>query len=141
MRTQPTDTVTDRSAERAPGRPRQADVEPRSYEAVLAVFGEQQQAVTPDALQGRMNGTKRSVNRAMIVVGAPVGGVLADAVGYRPVLWAGAAGFAVVAAGLAASPFRQARHGDPAGAPATDGATPKSRRGLGGSSGGAPPTP
>jgi len=72
-----------------------------------------QQAVTPDALQGRMNGTKRSVNRAMIVVGAPLGGVLADAVGYRPVLWIGAAGFAVVAAGLAASPFREARHGEP----------------------------
>ncbi|PFG41067.1 putative MFS family arabinose efflux permease [Georgenia soli] len=75
------------------------------------------QAVTPDAFQGRTNATRRSVNRAMIVVGAPLGGVLADAVGYRPVLWAGAAGFAVVAAGLAASPFREARHGEPQGTP------------------------
>src|SRR5690606_25693073 len=35
------------------------------------------QAVTPDALQGRMNTSIRSVNRAMIVVGAPLGGILA----------------------------------------------------------------
>ena len=44
------------------------------------------QSVTPDELQGRTNATRRSVNRAMIVVGAPLGGFLADAVGYRPVL-------------------------------------------------------
>ena len=50
------------------------------------------QAVTPDELQGRMNTTIRSVNRAMIVVGAPLGGFLADAFGYRPVLWVGVAG-------------------------------------------------
>ncbi len=55
------------------------------------------QAVTPDELQGRMNTTMRSVNRAMIVVGAPVGGLLADAIGYRPTLWIAIVGFAVVA--------------------------------------------
>jgi hypothetical protein len=38
------------------------------------------QAVTPDALLGRMNTTMRSINRAMIVVGAPAGGFLADAI-------------------------------------------------------------
>ncbi|MEJ7689647.1 MAG: MFS transporter [Nocardioidaceae bacterium] len=70
------------------------------------------QAVTPDELQGRMNTTMRSVNRAMIVVGAPAGGLLADAIGYRPTLWIATAGFAVVAVTLAASPFRHARHGD-----------------------------
>ncbi len=70
------------------------------------------QPVTPDALQGRMNTTMRSVNRAMIVVGAPLGGLLADAVGYRPIMWIATAGFALVAAALAASPFRHARHGD-----------------------------
>ncbi len=70
------------------------------------------QSVTPDALQARMNTTMRSVNRAMIVVGAPRGGMAADAFGYRPVLWLGVAGFVLVTIALAASPFRHARHGD-----------------------------
>ncbi|GAA3727899.1 MFS transporter [Leifsonia bigeumensis] len=70
------------------------------------------QSVTPDALQGRMNTSIRSVNRAMIVIGAPLGGVLAEAIGYREALWIGIAGFVVVAIGLAVSPFRRARHGD-----------------------------
>ncbi|WP_248582777.1 MFS transporter [Nocardioides sp. InS609-2] len=68
------------------------------------------QAATPDALQGRMNTTMRSVNRAMIVVGAPVGGLLADALGFRPVMWIGAAGLVLVALALALSPFRHAVH-------------------------------
>jgi predicted MFS family arabinose efflux permease len=71
-----------------------------------------QQAITPDELQGRMNTTRRSVNRAMIVVGAPLGGLLADSLGYRPVMVLAVAGFAVVAVALAASPLRHARHGD-----------------------------
>ena len=70
------------------------------------------QAVTPDALQGRMNTTMRSLNRAMIVVGAPLGGVIADRFGYRPALWIAAGGFLLVSLALAASPFRQARHGE-----------------------------
>ena len=70
------------------------------------------QAVTPDALQGRMNTTMRSLNRAMIVIGAPLGGLLTDWIGYRPTLWIAAVGFALVAAALAASPFRHARHGE-----------------------------
>jgi MFS family permease len=67
------------------------------------------QAVTPDGLQGRTNTTMRSVNRAMVVVGAPLGGVLADAAGFRPALWVSAAGIATVALALVASPFRAAR--------------------------------
>lgn len=67
------------------------------------------QAVTPDRLQGRMNTTMRSLNRAMVVVGAPMGGLLADAFGYRVMLWAAAAGFGAVALALAASGFRNAR--------------------------------
>jgi predicted MFS family arabinose efflux permease len=63
------------------------------------------QAATPDRLQGRMNATRRSVNRAMIVVGAPLGGVLGDAFGFRPVLWAAACGFALTAVGLALARF------------------------------------
>ncbi len=70
------------------------------------------QAVTPDRLQGRMNITMRSVNRAMIVIGAPLGGLLADIIGYRPMLWIIAGGFTAVAAGLGASRYRTARLGD-----------------------------
>lgn len=63
------------------------------------------QAVTPDGLQGRMNATIRSINRAMIVVGAPLGGFLADAAGFHTALWVGIAGLAVTAVGLACPPF------------------------------------
>jgi MFS family permease len=66
------------------------------------------QAITPDHLQGRSNATRRSINRAMIVIGAPLGGVLADALGYRPTLYATAAAFALVAAALALTPYRRA---------------------------------
>ena len=71
-----------------------------------------QQAVTPDRLQARMNITKRSVNRGMIVVGAPLGGLLGDRLGFRTMLVAAAVGFAVVALALAVSPFRSARVDD-----------------------------
>jgi predicted MFS family arabinose efflux permease len=70
------------------------------------------QSITPDHLQGRSNATRRSINRAMIVIGAPLGGVLADAVGYRPMLYAAAVGFVLVAASLAVSPYRHARFDD-----------------------------
>jgi MFS family permease len=74
------------------------------------------QSITPDQLQGRTNATRRSVNRAMIVIGAPLGGVLADAAGYRPMLYAAAVGFTLVAAGLAVTPYRQARLDEPVSA-------------------------
>ena len=48
------------------------------------------QLVTPDELQARTNTTLRSINRAVVVVVAPVAGVLADAVGIRPMLVAAA---------------------------------------------------
>ena len=70
------------------------------------------QAVTPDGMQGRRTGIMRSVNRAMIVIGAPIGGILADGIGYRPVMWIAVAGFALVATLLGLSRFRHARHGD-----------------------------
>ncbi len=67
------------------------------------------QAVTPDRLQARTNATMRSINRAAVVVGAPLGGLVADSLGYGPALWLCAGG--VMAAGLAllASPFRTVR--------------------------------
>jgi MFS family permease len=67
------------------------------------------QAITPDRLQGRSNATMRSINRAMVVVGAPLGGLLADALGFRIVLWFSVAGFLMVAAALSATPYRSAR--------------------------------
>ena len=68
------------------------------------------QLVTPDELQARTNTTLRSINRAVIVVVAPIAGVLADAVGIRPMLVVAAVVFALVAAGLASSPFRTCEH-------------------------------
>lgn len=72
------------------------------------------QSITPDRLQGRSNATRRSINRAMIVIGVPLGGLLADTVGYRPMLYAAAVGFGLVAASLAVSPYRHARIDDTA---------------------------
>jgi len=70
------------------------------------------QAVTPDALQGRMNATMRSINRAALVIGAPIGGLLADAIGFRPTILIGVGGLVVSLVIMAASPFRGARHGE-----------------------------
>jgi MFS family permease len=67
------------------------------------------QLITPDALQARTNTSLRSLNRAVMVVVAPLAGVLADAWGIRPLLLVAASVFALVAAGLAATPFRSAR--------------------------------
>jgi MFS family permease len=66
------------------------------------------QAVTPDRLQARMNATMRSFNRAAVVLGAPLGGLVATTLGFRVALWTAAAGMALAALALATSPFRQA---------------------------------
>lgn len=66
------------------------------------------QTVTPDRLLARTNGTMRSLNRAAVVVGAPLGGLLADSVGIRPALWVTVAGLAASGLLLLASPFRRA---------------------------------
>lgn len=49
-----------------------------------------QQAVTPDRLVARMSATKRSINRGMIVLGAPLGGVLATLTSTSIALWVAA---------------------------------------------------
>ena len=67
------------------------------------------QLITPDELQARTNTTLRSLNRAVIVVVAPLTGILADAWGIRPMLVLAAGIFALVAAGLGASSFRDVR--------------------------------
>ena len=67
------------------------------------------QALTPDGLQARTNTTMRSLNRAVIVIVSPLAGLVADRLGYAPMLAAAAAIFAVAALTLAVSPFRRAR--------------------------------
>ncbi|WP_026554040.1 MFS transporter [Arthrobacter sp. 35W] len=67
------------------------------------------QAVTPDRLMARMSATMRSVNRGMIVLGAPLGGLAATVLGSAPVLWAAAAFLLAAALVLLFSPFASAR--------------------------------
>jgi MFS family permease len=67
------------------------------------------QLVTPDELQARTNTTLRSLNRAVMVVAAPLAGILADERGIRPTLLTAAAVFALVSLRLALSSFRTAR--------------------------------
>ncbi|KRE95612.1 MFS transporter [Nocardioides sp. Soil774] len=67
------------------------------------------QLVTPDELQARTNTTLRSLNRAVVVVVAPVAGLLADAVGMQTMLVVAAVIFGAVALGLASTTFRTAR--------------------------------
>jgi MFS family permease len=67
------------------------------------------QLFTPDELQASTNTTLRSFNRAVMVVIAPLAGILADAWGIRPTLLVAAAVFALVSSGLAASSFRTVR--------------------------------
>ncbi|WP_147918103.1 MFS transporter [Ruania zhangjianzhongii] len=66
------------------------------------------QLITPDELQARTNTTMRSMNRAVVVIVAPVAGVLAEVVGIVPVLGASVVVFTLTAVGLWFSPFRHA---------------------------------
>jgi len=67
------------------------------------------QLVTPDVLQARTNTTLRSLNRAVVVIVAPIAGILADAWGIRSMLAVAAVTFALAAGGLAATSFRSVR--------------------------------
>nr|WP_198151511.1 MFS transporter [Kibdelosporangium sp. MJ126-NF4]CEL15963.1 major facilitator superfamily MFS_1 [Kibdelosporangium sp. MJ126-NF4]CTQ93887.1 major facilitator superfamily MFS_1 [Kibdelosporangium sp. MJ126-NF4] len=67
------------------------------------------QTITPDRLQGRMNATMRSINRGMIVVGAPLGGLLADTLGVGVALWIAIGGLVAQAVAISATKFRHAR--------------------------------
>ncbi|GEK23176.1 MFS transporter [Cellulomonas xylanilytica] len=71
------------------------------------------QTATPDRLQGRMNATMRSVNRAMIVVAAPLGGLLGDALGYGWALVVAGSALVLTALVTLGSRLRGARLGDP----------------------------
>lgn len=67
------------------------------------------QTVTPDALQGRMNATIRSLNWGLRTVGAPLGGVLGDHLGYRPAFAVATAIYTAAALAMTLSPYRTAR--------------------------------
>ena len=66
----------------------------------------------PDELQARTNTSLRALNRGVVVVVAPLAGVLADAWSIVGVLALAAGGFAVVTLALAATPFRRVRAAD-----------------------------
>lgn len=67
------------------------------------------QALTPDSLQGRTNTTMRAFNRAVMVIMAPLAGLMAVQIGSRVSLLAAGAVFAIAALILLASPFRRAQ--------------------------------
>ncbi|WP_295791831.1 MFS transporter [uncultured Microbacterium sp.] len=70
------------------------------------------QAAAPDALQGRMNSTIRTVNRVVFFVGALLAGVLATLLGSHAAIGIAAVVFAVAALVIVVSPLRRARHDD-----------------------------
>lgn len=66
------------------------------------------QAVTPDKLIARMSATRRSMNRGMIVLGAPLGGFVATITSSSIALWAAAGVMLLSASMLLFSKFRNA---------------------------------
>jgi MFS family permease len=68
------------------------------------------QALTPDELQARTNITMRSFNRAVMVVAAPLGGLLAVQTSNRFALGCAAIIFAAVVVLLLVSPIRSLRY-------------------------------
>ncbi|WP_045076158.1 MFS transporter [Psychromicrobium lacuslunae] len=68
--------------------------------------------VTPVRLLTRLSATMRSINRSMIVIGAPLGGFLAATLGYSWVFWIVAAGFALSRGWLWLSGFAAASYTD-----------------------------
>lgn len=67
------------------------------------------QAVTPDALLGRVNGTMRSANRTMAAIGALAGGIAATLLGVQSTLFGIVGVFAVAFIIAVRSPLRLAR--------------------------------
>lgn len=69
------------------------------------------QAETPRPLQGRVNASRRTVNRSVAVVGALLGGLLASALDYRGALALAVGVFLVATLVAVRSPVRGARLG------------------------------
>jgi MFS family permease len=70
------------------------------------------QSVAPDAIQGRMNSTIRTVNRVVFFFGSLLAGLLATFLDYRVTLGIGAAIFVVAAVVVILSPLYGSRHGE-----------------------------
>ena len=68
-----------------------------------------QQHVTPSHLQGRMNATMRSINRSVVVIGAPLGGAIADGLGFLTALWISITGLALCGLWFSLSSMRKAQ--------------------------------
>jgi MFS family permease len=65
------------------------------------------QALTPDELLGRVNATRRSINRTMAALGALIAGLLVGLIGDRPTLIVTVIAFAAAALTAALSPLRE----------------------------------
>lgn len=70
------------------------------------------QATAPDAMQGRMNSTIRTINRIVFLIGALLAGLLATLLGYRVTIGIAAIIFAIAAMIVLLSPLRNVRHTD-----------------------------
>ncbi|MEQ2525588.1 MFS transporter [Robertmurraya yapensis] len=70
------------------------------------------QFVTPSHLQGRMNATLRSINRSFVVIGAPLGGLIADQLGSRTALSVSLIGLTLCGLWFSFSPMRHAQIAD-----------------------------
>ncbi|GAK40580.1 hypothetical protein TCA2_3070 [Paenibacillus sp. TCA20] len=65
------------------------------------------QYVTPPHLQGRMNATLRSINRSAVVIGAPLGGGLAEHLGFTTAVWIPLVGLAICGLWFSLSSIRK----------------------------------
>ena len=65
------------------------------------------QTLTPDELLGRVNATRRSINRTMAAFGALIGGLLVGLIGDRLTLVAAVVTFLAAALVAALSPLRE----------------------------------
>ncbi len=70
------------------------------------------QALTPDELLGRVNATRRSVNKTAAALGALIAGLVVGAIGDRPTLIGVIIAFAAAALTAALSPLREAPNRD-----------------------------
>ena len=70
------------------------------------------QALTPDEFLGRVNATRRSVNRTMAALGALVAGLIVGLIGDRPALIGVVIAFTAAALTAALSPLRAAPSND-----------------------------
>ena len=71
------------------------------------------QAITPTAMQGRMNATMRFIVWGTIPVGQVLGGVIGSSLGVHEAIWIGAAGSFLAVVPLLLTPVRTLREMPP----------------------------